>query len=350
MWAKIAAAFGTPILAVLLVVTILAATHHRVLPATIFPSVSPAARLAESPTSAKPIPPGPCLGRIPQHFAGLAVKQRIEVNTRTFAKVTGHKPQIVEFYNPILKPFAKGQALEVVNAGQIPLIQLNMFNVSAQRIAAGIYDHRLKIYAQAVRKFGCVIVLSLGHEMNGWWYPWGSRTGTTPAEFIAAWRHLHDLFARQGVRNVIWSWDPTHQYKSPRAPGKVATPASEWYPGRKYVDWVGIDGYLNYDTNGHPQNFAEIFDYQLRDIRRVAPHKLVYLAETAVPSGPAALRQIDNLFSGLKAYHLAGLVWFDAIGRLDQTGKHKEFRLQIRPDDAVRYKEQLSLFLGRGAS
>jgi len=274
------------------------------------------------------------------------VKQRIEANTRTFREVTGHKPQIVEFYNPFLSPFSERQASEVVKEGEIPLVQLNYFHVSVRKIAEGVYDHHLIRYARDVKSFACVIVLSLGHEMNGWWYPWGSQTGITPAEFIAAWRHIHDLFAREGVSNVIWSWDPTHQYKSPPAPGKIATPASVWYPGPKYVDWVGIDGYLNYDKDGQPQNFAEIFDYQLRDIRRVAPHKLVYLAETAVPKGPAASKQIDNLFAGLKAYHLAGLVWFDAIGRIDQTGKHKEFRLQTRPNDAAHYKEQLSQFLG----
>ena len=250
---------------------------------------------------------------------------------------------MVEFYNPFLSPFAESQALKVINAGEIPLIQLNPYKVTERQIAAGVYDRHLKRYAQAVRKFGCVIVLSFGHEMNGWWYPWG-RPRTSPADFIAAWRHMHDVFTKQGARNVIWSWDPTHQYRSP-VPGKVASPASEWYPGSNYVDWVGLDGYLNYDVNGHPQNFSEIFDVQLNIIRHVAPHKLVYLAETAVPAGPAALKQIDNLFSGLSSYHVAGLIWFDALGRLDQTGKRKDFRLQQRPDDAARYKQQLSLFL-----
>jgi hypothetical protein len=273
------------------------------------------------------------------------VKQRIEANTATFARVTGHAPQIVEFYNPFLKPFAEHEALEVVNAGEIPLIQLNMYKVTSRDIAAGDYDRHLTQYAQAVKKFGCVIVLSLGHEMNGWWYPWGSRNGTTPAEFIAAWRHVHDLFAKQGTHNVIWSWDPTHQYNSPPAPGKIATPPSQWYPGSQYVDWVGIDGYLNYDINGHPQSFSQIFDYGLNDIRRVAPHKLVYLAETAVASGPAASQQIKDLFAGLRTYNVAGLVWFDSLGRLDQNGKHKEFRLQQRPGDAALYDRLLSRFL-----
>jgi mannan endo-1,4-beta-mannosidase len=350
MLAKIAAAFGAPILVALLVGGVLVATHHTVVPAIIMPSATASASLATSTESPKPIPPGPCMGIPPKHFAGIAVDRRIDENVASFMKATGHSPQIVEFYNPFLQPFAESQALKAVKGGRIPLIQLNLYHVTAAKIAAGVYDRHLTNYANAVKSFGCVVVLSLGHEMNGWWYPWGSRTSTTPAQFIAAWKHVHDLFAKQHADNVIWSWDPTHQYKSP-APGKVATPASEWYPGPKYVDWIGLDGYLNYDINGHPQNFKEIFGYELNDIRRIAPHKLLYLAETAVSPGPAAMKQINDLFAGLSQYHLAGLVWFDALGRVDQTGKRKDFRLQQkeRGNAAALYNKMLSQFLGRGA-
>ncbi|HEX2318931.1 MAG TPA: glycosyl hydrolase [Streptosporangiaceae bacterium] len=348
MWAKVLAAFGAPILAALLVAGVLIATHHTAVPKLALPSVPSSAQVATSASSAKPIPPDACLGKVPSHFAGIAVKKRIEQNIGSFATATGHAPQIVEFYNPFRKDFAAHEALRVVDSGQIPLVQLNLYRVTSRQIADGVYDHHLKKYAQEVKDFGCVIILSLGHEMNGWWYPWGSHGGTTPAEFIAAWRHIHDVFANQGTRNVIWSWDPTHQYKSPSV-GKIATPASEWYPGNDYVDWVGIDGYLNLDINGHPQNFKEIFGFQLNDIRHIAPHKLIYLAETAVGPGPTAQKQIANLFAGLSGYHMAGLIWFDYLGRLDQTGKHKDFRLQQRAGDAALYNKLLSRFLRQGA-
>jgi hypothetical protein len=95
----------------------------------------------------------------------------------------------------------------------------------------------------------------------------------------------------------------------------------------------------------HLNNIKEIFGSHLKSIRHIGPHKLVYLAETAVGPGSAAQNQIANLFDGLSAYHLAGLIWFDYLGRLDQTGKHKDFRLQQRPDDAALYDKMLSRFL-----
>ncbi len=98
----------------------------------------------------------------------------------SFAQVTGHPPQIVEFYNPFKNKFASFQALQVIRAGEIPLIQLNPKGVSLRGIASGEYDPLIKAYAIAVKKFGCEIILSFGHEMNGWWYQWGARLLSPP--------------------------------------------------------------------------------------------------------------------------------------------------------------------------
>ncbi|MGN6795358.1 MAG: glycoside hydrolase family 26 protein [Streptosporangiaceae bacterium] len=345
MWAKILAAFSTPILAVVLVVAVLNATHHTALPDMALPSLPPTANYTASEGVAKPMSKVRCLGNMPRHFAGLAVEHDISGNSASFQKVTGHEPQIVEFYNPFLSPFAVYQARKIVNAGEIPLIQLDPVHAPIRKIAAGDYDGQLTKYAKAVREFGCAVVLSMGHEMNGWWYPWG-RPQTDPADFIAAWRHVHDLFAKLGVRNVIWSWDPSHQYSAP-TPDRPASLAREWYPGSKYVDWVGLDGYLGYDKNGHPQNFDEIFGVQLHDIRQFAPGKPVYIAETGVVPGSAALSQIRELFRGVVSYRLAGLIWFDAIGQRDQQGIKKDYMLQHKrfAAEAAIYKKQLSDFL-----
>ncbi len=74
---------------------------------------------------------------------------------------------------------------------------------------------------------------------------------------------------------------------------EIAYPASMWYPGNKYVDWIGIDGYV-----GTGQNFNQVFRYQLRDIRRLT-RRPIYLAETGVGDGAHEVAQIRNLFAGI---------------------------------------------------
>jgi hypothetical protein len=65
-------------------------------------------------------------------------------------------------------------------------------------IAAGKYDAYARRWASAFAAFHGRIMLRWGHEMNGNWYPWGAGVnGNTPQDYVAAWRHLHDLFVAE---------------------------------------------------------------------------------------------------------------------------------------------------------
>lgn len=269
-------------------------------------SGSPSTHASPAPSatfSAYPHVNRPCEGKIPEPFVGIATNRDFAASVASFGQATGAHLRLVELYDPFPGQFQSAHARQAIALGGLPLIQLNPRSISMARLASGAYDSDIRSYARQVKAFRCYVVLSFGHEMNGWWYPWGL-PDTPPAVFKAAWRHFHDVFAAAGVRNVIWSWDPTHQYSQFR-PGEVATPASEWYPGDKYVNWIGFDGYI-----GGGQTFTEIFSYQLRGIRRLT-HKPIYLAETGVGDGSQAARQVANLFAGIRRWHLIGLVWFD---------------------------------------
>lgn len=103
-------------------------------------------------------------------------------------------------------------------------------------VADGAYDTYIRKWAQAAKKVNKPFFLRLGHEMNdGYRYPWGPHNNT-PQDFIAAWRHTHDIFTSAGAKNVIWVWSPHPAYEF-----------REFYPGNDYVDYIGC-GTLNYGT------------------------------------------------------------------------------------------------------
>ena len=104
-------------------------------------------------------------------------------------------------------------------------------------IAKGTYDSYLTQWATDAKEIGKPIYIRLGHEMNDpYRYPWGPQNNT-PKEFVSAWRHIHDVFTKNGANNIIWVWSPHPAYGYFNA----------FYPGKDYVDYVAV-GILNYGT------------------------------------------------------------------------------------------------------
>jgi hypothetical protein len=217
-----------------------------------------------------------------------------------FAQAANARPNLVEYYSAWLEPFNTQFALAATAHGAAPLVQINPTGVSLAAIAAGRYDGYLSSYAEAVRSYRHPVVLGFGHEMNGYWYSWGYRH-TTPAVFVAAWRHIVTLFRQLGARNVIWLWTVNIVPTS----GGIRSPGP-WWPGPQYVTWVGIDGYYDSRSNTFPPTFGPTIA-QVRELT----DKPILLSDTGVPRNANQYLGILNLFAGMREYKMLGLVWFD---------------------------------------
>jgi mannan endo-1,4-beta-mannosidase len=215
-----------------------------------------------------------------------------------FARMAGKTPNLVGYYSGWTQSFPLTFAREISAHGVTPYVQIDPTFASVKGIAAGDYDRYLRAYAASVRAFGHSVVIGFAHEMNAPWYQWGY-TRLPAATFIAAWRHIVTLFDHQGAQNVTWLWT----INSDR-PG--TGPIQSWWPGSKYVTWIGVDGYYFRPSD----TFAGVFGHTIDQVRKFT-RKPVLLSETAV--GPAAgqFTKIENLFNGMGQYKTLGLVWFD---------------------------------------
>ena len=217
-----------------------------------------------------------------------------------FTAATGVTPEVVTYYSGWLEPFQAGFAASVAKHGAVPLVQINPSNVCLAAIASGQYDGYLTTFAEAVRSYGHPVILSFGHEMNGNWYSWGYKH-TSPAVFVATWRHVVTLFRGLGVRKVTWMWTVNVIHTNRGIP-----PPASWWPGSSYVNWVGMDGYY-YDPSW---TFASLFGPTIAAVRELSRAPIL-IAETA--AAPAAVQpaKIADLFRGVRLYGLLGFVWFD---------------------------------------
>jgi mannan endo-1,4-beta-mannosidase len=216
-----------------------------------------------------------------------------------FTTATGVRPDVPMYYSAWLEPFQVGFATSAAKNGAVPLVQINPTGVSLAAIAAGQYDGYLSAYAEAVRSYRYPVILSFGHEMNGDWYSWGYQR-TTPAVFVAAWRHIVTLFRALRAQNVTWLW-----MVNIITLGGIPSPAP-WWPGSSYVTWVGIDGYYYKPS----WTFASLFGPTITAVRALT-HDPMLIAETAAAPAEGQPAKIANLFAGIRLYGLLGFVWFD---------------------------------------
>ena len=226
--------------------------------------------------------------------------------TEQFIKASGVRPNVALYYSGWEEPFKTTFADEAYARGAWPFVQIDPVNVSLASIAAGDFDSYLQSYADQVANFGHGVIIGFGHEMNGTWYSWG-RTHISPAVFVAAWRHIVDVFRKQGADNVTWLW--TVNIIDTRDGILVPGP---WWPGSSYVTWVGIDGYYLKPA----WSFASLFGPTIRAMRALTLDPML-ISETGTAPAAGKAAKIVNLYLGIRSYGLLGFVWFDANGIRD---------------------------------
>ena len=287
-----------------------AVTGHATLSAA--PS-SPAAAASSPSASATPVvsvsslldPSKKYLGvaqdNVPNSMTGLA----------SFSKEIGKTPDMVAYYVPWGQPLNQTWVLDLVNDGALPLVQFEPATPSIAQIADGTSDAYATSLAETIKALNVPVVFSFGHEMNGNWYAWGTQD-TKPADFVKAWRRIHDIFTKAGATNVIWLWDANVTYPVPN----IAL--EPLYPGDAYVNWIGLTGYYNITAGGR-STFDTLFEPTMEQVREFSD-KPFLIAETGVSPSSDKPTEIKDLFTGVQDHSdVLGFVWFN----YDKTGENE---------------------------
>jgi len=194
-------------------------------------------------------------------------------------------------------------------------------NLSA--VINGYWDSYITSFAEAAKAWGHPFFLRFDWEMNGNWFPWSEGVnGNTAGQFVAAWRHVHDIFTQVGATNATWVWCPNVDFAN------KFTSLQELYPGNSYVDWTCLDGY-NWGSNpaqaggtslaqadvDNWQTFDQIFQSTYSEIvNDVAPGKPMIVGEVgSTEDGGSKAAWISNMLSEIPSEYpdIHGLMYFD---------------------------------------
>lgn len=234
-----------------------------------------------------------------------------------------------------------------VAAGATPVIEMTpgafgQTPLTLEQIASGQADTWLTAMRQQIDMLARPVVLSFAPEPNGTWYSWH----TDPSGFKAAWQHVHQVI---GTADVTWAWQP-----SAVGPGGAHNPVTgklitddmaPYWPGAGEVDWVALDGYYYRSSDTFRSRFSgALAELAQPPISWTGP---VIIGETAVSpfTGPGGTApdpaKITDLFAGVAANHLLGLVYFDlkpaCPPQCQQDGIPRDFRLEKYPDALAAY-------------
>ena len=192
-------------------------------------------------------------------------------------------------------------------------------------VAAGEFDATLRQAARGLAELRKPFFVTFDHEADA---PAKVNSRGTAAQFVAAWRHVRQVFLDAGATQAIWTWVVTGFRANFAA-------AQALYPGNDAVDWISWDPY---DARGcqtgsvgssPPQTFAEVakpfYDWLATTgaqagISLQKPYMISETGSAFDPSRPAATAAYyRSIPAGLRELPRirAVTIWDQAVGTCD---------------------------------
>jgi len=181
-------------------------------------------------------------------------------------------------------------------------------------LISGLKDHQLRAMAAQLKEYKEPILFRLNNEMNSDWTSYsGIITLSDPELYILAWQHVYQVFYQEGVRNLIWVFNPNDRNYPP----------SNWndftcyWPGDGYVHMIGVTGYNTGDyyrslVGESWREFSAIYDDIQRKYEPIFGKYPWIITEFASSSyGGDKARWIDRMFQALPKYkNIKVAVWW----------------------------------------
>ncbi|WP_250446486.1 glycosyl hydrolase, partial [Actinotalea sp. C106] len=283
------------------------------------------------------------------------------------ASKTGVLPDLVGYFDGWDRDFRPHAVTRAWEREMLPVLtwesrpfsaandQVSEPDYSLPKIIDGEFDAYLRQYARDIAELGLPLGIRLNHEMNGVWYPWSevdgrgeSINGNSEGDFVAMWRHVHDIFSEEGAGDlVIWIWAPNIVNNLPTTLQDPAT-LEGLYPGDDYVDWVGLSGYYRppYRADQTP-TFSYTFDRSLDQLRDLTDKPILLSEIGASEVGGQKPAWVTSFFEGLAQPENAdvlGFAWFNLAVTTYSGGERvtNDWRVDSRRDSLAAFVRGLA--------
>jgi len=271
--------------------------------------------------------------------AFIVYDQIAQGNVQAFEKAVGKKHSMYFSYTSYGSPFPADWVSDYASSGVTVQIAFEPNN-GLNEVVDGDY---IREWARAAHKSGAAIFLRWACEMNGSWVAWYGN----PQLYIQKYKLIHDIM-KEEAPNVTMVWAPNN---IPNEPNNPPNSIQAYYPGDDYVDWVGIDFYGVYISEGLPDTtdprskLRVVYDvYSNRKPIMICEWAAAHYTYRTTPNKSItgyAIAQMDSLYLNLKTQfpRFKAVNWFSVNS---QTSNQCDFCLT---DDAAvlnNYKKDIS--------
>ncbi len=143
--------------------------------------------------------------------------------------------------------------LTVPDTTRTAIVDVNLFpssvrpSVAIPAGAAGVYEKYARVLAaNLVAKGLGSVVIRLGHEANGTWYPDDvPRSAQGEAEWVRFWDNTVTAMRSVSGAHFLFDWTVASGFAAPKD-----MPFTSFYPGNDYVDIIGADVYDSSKVTG----------------------------------------------------------------------------------------------------
>jgi mannan endo-1,4-beta-mannosidase len=273
------------------------------------------------------------------------------------SKKVGVQPNLVGYFQGWDQNFRADAVTDAWSHGQLPLLTWesqpssagnnapNQPAYSLPTILSGSFDTYIENYAKSISATGLPLVIRFDHEMNGVWYPWASDdghgnsiNGNAAGDYVKVWQHIWNIFQAEGANQyVIWDWSP-NIVNNLTATHKTLAYTESLYPGDRYVDWVGLSGYLRPPfTADQSFTFNDTYGPTLAILRAITNKKIILSEIGASDTGGHKPAWITSLFTALadpQNADIVGFAWFDeaVTTYIDGVLGTNDWRVDSRPE------------------
>ncbi len=148
------------------------------------------------------------------------------------------------------------------------VLQIGLYMVGAlKKTINGEFDENIEKLSRWLKRINIPVYLRIGYEFDG------AHNGYDPEEYKKVFVYIYDKLASADIRNVAFVWH-----------ANASDPASniiDWFPGEKYVDWVGIS------------YFDQPEDCMMPVIHFARQHEKPVMIAEATPKGVGAYNQVS---------------------------------------------------------